>query len=237
MLLYAALGGALFFLPLNLIQVHGYSAAGAAAAAIPFVLTVSILGRWAGGLVDKVGARLPLALGPAIVALGFALLTLPGTDGPYWRTFFLPLLLLGLGMAINIAPLATVVMAAVPDHYAGTASGINNAASRVAGLLSVALLSIVMVSGFTAALRDALHNGLEDVTLTAPERDAILAQTPALVNIDLPDSLSDESQAKLRAVIRRAFVTGFRQVTWIATVLAVASAIVGWSTVPARAKT
>ena len=86
LLLYAALGGGLYFFPLNLIQVQGYSATAAGAALLPFILIMFVLSGWAGRLVDRFGPRLPLVVGPAIAAAGFALFALPGVGASYWTT-------------------------------------------------------------------------------------------------------------------------------------------------------
>lgn len=88
LLLYAALGGGLYFFPLNLIQVQGYSATVAGAALLPFILIMFALSGWAGQLVDRFGPRLPLVIGPAIAAAGFALFAVPGVEASYWRGFF-----------------------------------------------------------------------------------------------------------------------------------------------------
>ncbi len=226
-LLYAALGGALFFVPFNLIQVQGYSASAAGAAMLPFIFIMFLLSRWSGGLVNRYGAKLPLVIGPTIAATGFALFAIPGIGNgtsSYWTTYFPAVVVLGTGMAISVAPLTTVVMSVIDTHHAGTASGVNNAVSRTASVLTIAALGIVMVSIFSRSLDNHL------TTLkTAPDvRQLIDAQRVKLGGIELPPTLSHQMRIFLEQAIDDAFVTGFRVVMLTSAGLALASGISAW---------
>lgn len=230
LLLYGALAGALFFLPLNLIQIQGYSATAAGAALLPFVLLLSFLSRWAGGLITRYGARLPLTVGPLVVALAFLLYMLPGIGGSYWLTFFPPAVVLGLGMTLVVAPLTTTVMGVVPEQYAGTASGINNAASRVAGLLAIALFGLLMLAIFSTAL----ERGLGGLELPAAAQEAVLAQRTDLGNITPPEGLDATQKERVTEVVGTAYLTGFRVVMALSALLAVLSSGIAWRMVKGK---
>jgi EmrB/QacA subfamily drug resistance transporter len=152
LLLYCALGTTTFVLPFTLIDRHGYSALQAAGVFLPFVIIMFLLSRWSGRLMDKYGSRLPLTVGPAIAAIGFALFTRVAHDGSYWCSVFPAVLFMSLGMAITVAPLTTTVMSSVDETRAGVASGINNSMSRVAMLLAVALAGVITGGSFQNGL-------------------------------------------------------------------------------------
>ena len=212
--LYTALNGLLFFFPLNLIQIQHYTATQAGAALLPLILTMFALSKWSGGLIDRFGARLPLTVGPLVAAAGFALAARPGVGGSYWGTFFPAVMVLGIGMSISVAPLTTAVMNAVPVDQAGVASGINNAVSRLASLISVALFGLILLVAFDHNLRhrlDALH-------APAEQQQAIESQRSQLGAIQTGDP-------RLRLAIDRSFVFAFRRILWIAVALSLASAL------------
>lgn len=233
LMLYAALGGTLFFLPLNLIQVQGYSATEAGAALLPFIAIMFILSRWAGGLVDRFGARRPLVLGPIVAAAGFALFAPISVGGYYWTAFFPAICMLGLGMSITVAPLTTTVMNAAGMEWAGTASGINNAISRAAALLAIALFGFAMTLAFNARLDVELRN----LDIPADLIAAVVAQRQKLAGISIPDNQTDATAAALKHAIDASFVSGFRLVMFISAALSLLSAGAAWLFIPRKAPT
>jgi EmrB/QacA subfamily drug resistance transporter len=212
--LYAALSGFLFFLPLELIEVKHYSPTQAGGALLPLILLIFLLSRWSGGLVVRYGAKLPLIIGPLIAGVGFALFTRSGVSGGYWSTVFPAVLVLGLGMAVSVAPLTTTVMSSIDQSRAGVASGINNAVSRVAGLLAVAVLGAV----FSASYGRRMEKGLEGLALPAEERRQVEAQKGKL-------AAATTSDARVRGLIDESFVGAYSVVLWVAVGLSVASAL------------
>ena len=220
-LLYGGLGGALFWVPFALQQVHDYSATAAGAALLPMVLILSVLSRWAGGLIGRYGAKPPLVVGPAIAALGFLLFARPGVGGSYWTTFFPAVVVLGIGMAITVAPLTTTVMNAVESRHAGLASGVNNAVSRVAGLLAIALFGIAVAATFRATLADRL----DDIGLAPEARTAVEAEQDRLAAADPPAGLDGSTASAVENAIDRSFVSGFRVAMVLAAVLAALGAL------------
>jgi EmrB/QacA subfamily drug resistance transporter len=228
LLLYFAVSGAFFFLPFDLIHVHGYSATLAGAAFLPSTLIMGTLSRWSGGLIDRTGAKLPLTVGPAIAAAGLALLALPGIGGSYWVTFFPAMVVLGFGMAITAAPLTTAVMDSVDDRHAGAASGVNNAVSRVAGTLAVAVLGSLAVPLFAAALAARL----DGLRIPPDVRAAVTGQVTRLVELQVPP-VDDAARRLLERAVAESFVHTFRVVMLVCAALALASALCAAVTPPA----
>lgn len=224
LLLYAALGGTLFFLALNLIQVQGYSATAAGAAFLPFIIIMFSLSRWSGGLVDRFGPRLPLVVGPLIAAAGFALFALPAKNPNYWTTFFPAVAVLGLGMAVSVAPLTTTVMGSVSEQQAGVASGINNAVSRMAGLMAIAIFGVVMLQTFSRSL----DRQLVRIDMSEEVRRAVSEQRIKLAGLELPPNLKPETENQLARAVSDAFVSGFRVIMLSGAILATASSFCAW---------
>jgi len=225
--LYAAIGIFFFLFPLNLIQVQGYSATAAGGAILPLILLIFFLSRWSGGLVARYGPRIPLIGGPLIVSLGFALFAVPSVGGSYWRTFFPAIMILGFGIAVTVAPLTTVVMNSVSEDRVGSASGINNAVARVAGVLAIAVFGIVIVKVFGSELNHSLaHLSLSPAILGELHADEI-----KLAGLQVPPGLNSSTGIAIRESVKESFVVGFRTVMFACAGLAVASAAVAWLTI------
>jgi EmrB/QacA subfamily drug resistance transporter len=226
--LYSAIGIFFFLFPLNLIQVQKYSTTAAGAAMLPLILLMFFLSRWSGGLVARYGPKAPLIIGPLIAALGFILFAVPSIGDSYWKAFFPAMLVLGFGMAVTVAPLTTVIMNSVNQDRAGTASGINNAVARVAGVLAIAVFGIVMVKAFASRLDDDLaHFSLPPAILQQLHADQI-----KLAGLQAPTSLDPATTAAINESVGQAFVFGFRIVLWICVALSVASAAIAWLVIP-----
>jgi EmrB/QacA subfamily drug resistance transporter len=228
--LYSALAGTFFFLPLNLIQVQGYSPTAAGAASLPLILIMFGLSRWSGGLVKRYGSRLPLVVGPIIAAAGFALFIRPQLGGSYWTTFFPAVMVLGFGMAISVAPLTTTVMNSVSQSRAGIASGINNAVSRTAGLLAIAVLGLIMFHAFNQCL-DAR---LDRMSLASDVRQSLNQERINLAAIEIPSSVDLATRTTIKQAIDECFVFGFRRVMIVGAALALASSIISWLVIRSR---
>jgi EmrB/QacA subfamily drug resistance transporter len=231
LLLYGALGAAVFLFPFALIRLHGYSATEAGAAFLPFPVMLFLLARWGGSLIDRYGARLPLVLGPVLSAVGLGLLAVPETGTPYWATFLPGVIVLGIGMAICIPPLTTSVMNAVDDRYAGIASAVNNAASRVAGLIAVAAIGplILIVFGWL------LEPVMAAIEMPPEVRQTINRDPGILADLIAPPGAGDAADA-IVAGARHALIDAFRVAIVALAALALASGLVAAVMLPRRTR-
>jgi len=192
------------------------------------ILVMFFLSRWSGGLTAHYSPRTPLIAGPLIVATGFVLFAIPSVGGSYWSTFFPAFVVLGLGMAVSVAPLTTVVMSSVEQNRVGTASGINNAVARVAGVLAIAILGVVMVRVFSYRLQHSLAS----LALAPSVLAEIQSNLIKLAGLEVPANLDASTSAMIRAAIGHGFVFGFRLIMLICAGLAVASAGVASRMIP-----
>jgi len=221
LLLYAALGGALFYVPFNLIQVQHYTPTAAGASLLPFVILISAMSRWAGGLSTRFGARSLLTVGPLGAALGFLLLARPNIGDAYWTGFFPGVVVLGVGMGLTVAPLTAAVMGSVDARHAGVASGINNAVSRAAALLAIAALGVLLAARFNQAL-DAR---IADLSLSPELARLIDAERPKLGAAEIPANVEPGLRVILRRAFDEAFVSGFKASMIAGAVLAALGAV------------
>ncbi len=219
LLLYGALSIGTLFLSLNLVQAQGYSQTQAGLAFIPLSLTLALLSRYTGRLADRLGPRLLLVVGPALVGVGFAMLALVGRSGgpgAYWTSFFPAILVFAVGMALTVAPLTAAVMGSVAMERSGTASGVNNAVSRIAGVLTIAVVGALALATFGQSL-DAL-------TLAArlPEslRSAMLADASQLGALALPDGLDAAQRSAATEAISGSLIAAYQRVQWVCAGLA-----------------
>ncbi len=202
--LYAGLGAGILFLTLNMVQIQDYRQLQAGLTLLPFTILMILIARFSGNLVDKYGPRWLLILGPAVAGVGLLMLSfVKQTSGPgeYWTTFFPGIFCFGLGMSFTVAPLTATVMGAVPDHFSGTASGINNAMTRISSVFANAIFGALAVLFFSAFL----NKEIEQLPLDKSSRLAVLAQASDLGNAKVPGIVKTEN----REIISRAYKNGF----------------------------
>ena len=223
-LMYAPMAGVIFFLPFVMIQIFDYSVTGAGASFMPIIILLFLFSRWSGGLVDKYGAKIPLALGNIIQGIGYVLFALLGGGGSYFYTFFPGMVVLGAGLALSVAPLTTAVMNAVDTAFSGTASGINNAISRMSGLVAIAILGIIMLFLFSSGMDNGmlLHDIPEEV------QQAFKGEYIKLADADMPAGVSSEIEEKLTNLIKVSYVKSFNILMYIAAGLCLLSALIAW---------
>lgn len=229
--LYFALSGVIFFLVLNFQQIQHYSPIYAGLGMLPSIILITFLSGPGGTIADKIGPRLPMIVGPLIVSFGMFLLTLPGTHANYFISFLPSLILLGVGMALVIAPLTKSALS-VESHYSGAASGVNNAVARIAGLLAVAILGVIIVSIFEGNLANSIHSsGMDQL-----QQGQIMIQQDKLGGIVIPDTFPDHIKLIAQNAVDNSFIYGFRYAMGINAILAFLSAVVSFVTIHPKPK-
>ncbi len=202
--LYAGLGAGILFLTLDMVQIQGYSQLQAGLTLLPFTILMIFIARFSGSLTDKYGPKWLLILGPATAAAGLLLLSfIKQTSGPgeYWTTFFPGIVCFGLGMSFTVAPLTATVMGALPNHFAGTASGINNAMTRISSVFANAIFGALAVLFFTAFL----NREIEKLPLNKNSKMSVISQASELGNAKVPENV----EMKNREIVSRAYKDGF----------------------------
>lgn len=229
--LYFALSGVIFFLVLNFQQVQHYSPVIAGIGMLPAMLIITFFSGLGGVLADKIGPRLPMIIGPLIVAIGMALLVFSGKHANYFIHFLPSLILTGVGMSIVIAPLTKSALS-VEQNYSGAASGVNNAVARVAGLLAVALLGIIMVYFFKIQLTDRVDAS----QLTKVEKQQIMVQQNKLGGITMPQNFSAINKLQAQNAVEDSFIYGFKWAMAINALFAFFSAVISFFTIHNKPK-
>ena len=219
--LYGSLGWFSFYLPLNLIQVQGYSAGEFGLAYLPFPIFIGILSPLAGSAAGKIGAKIPLILGPLVVTLGYVLLATTGLGGDYWTTYFPGIAAVGIGFGITAAPLTAAVMGAVNASHSGLASGINNAVARTASLLAIALIGLLAIHAFSTNMDESM----DDLNVSGDLRMEMSAQYNRLAEVEVPTGMDQTVSQVLDAAVDASFLESFRlSMLWLAG-LGIASAV------------
>ncbi len=212
--LYGSLGAMFYELPFVMIQAHGYNALQTALATLPFAICTIVLAQFSPILAQRIGMRAVLTIGPAIVAVGYLLLGVLEPMQSYWSSFFPGILAIGLGMGITVAPLTTGVISAADPEHVGTASGINNAVSRIAGLLAIAALTVVLA----AIYETSIARSLDAMDATSVMRAAMAAQQDRLGGARF-------TNPALQRASTQAFENGFRGVAVGCALLAAIAAL------------
>ncbi|MEO6149195.1 MAG: MFS transporter, partial [Mucilaginibacter sp.] len=208
--LYAGLGAGMLFMSLNMVQVQGYSQLQSGLTFLPFTILMITVARFAGSIADKHGPKLLLIAGPATAGLGLLLLSfVKQTAGPgsYWTTFFPGILVFGLGMSFTVAPLTTAVMGSVSDHFSGTASGVNNAVSRIANVFANAIFGALAVLFFSGALQ----HELKSVKLNKNQEYTVMAQAANLGNAKVPAGIGNKKDI-IEKAYRDSFIDAYANI-------------------------
>jgi EmrB/QacA subfamily drug resistance transporter len=227
LLLYAALGGAFFFIPYNLVNIQGYTVTQAAGSYLPFIMVMTVFSRFAGSFADKYGARLPMTLGPIITAIGYFLFSVPDDDINYWTQFFPAILIQGIGMTMTVAPLTATVMNSVSKNNLGIASSVNNMVSRTAGLLAIAVFGIVFI--YTG--ESSYANIISNETLSSEMIERFIDKKNLLAKPAVNANIDTVTAAAIIDIYHKLFISAYRMIMYIACILAFLSGVISWMTI------
>lgn len=205
---YGGLYGTTFFITLFLQQVAGYTPFAAGVATTPITIIMLLLSGRFGALAGRIGPRLVMGCGPLVCALGLALMTRVDQGGDYLTTVLPALLPFGLGLAMTVAPLTTTVLDSVDEHRAGVASGVNNAVSRVAGLMAIAAFGAVVSAQFASTLDGHTEGTTLSPAAASAIDDAKAEPLAGGVPGDIPPSEEDELDAAVADSSESAFHLG-----------------------------
>lgn len=226
LLVYFGLAGMIFLLTLNFQQVQGYSPSITGLALLPDILIITFFSGLGGKLADTYGARPLMIIAPLIVGASFALLALPGSHANFWLTFLPIEIIFGLGMACLIAPLTKSALA-VPPQYSGAASGANNAVSRIAGLLAVAVMGMVVISIF----QTSFSKKIDTAEIKDADQQELLAQSNKMAGLTIPASLNQNEKTAAETAIKDSFIHGFRWAMIIMAIMAFIAGGISWLTI------
>ena len=226
-LLYAGVGPILIYVPLNMIQIQGYSETFVGIAIFPMTFLMLISSAYIGGIVDRYGPRIPIVIGHCLLLVGYVLMArigITGGQGDYWLTFFPSICLYGIGFGITLAPLAVAVMGSVDETKAGIASGISNTLSRAGQVLIIGILGGLAISWFAQLLMDAPTIK----ALPAEAQTMLAADAGDMAETAIPDTLSVTEQESVRQVLREAFAATFSILMWSGAALCLISALIAY---------
>jgi len=189
---------------------------------LPFVAMALLLGRLSGYILARFGEKVPLVIASLATAVGYALFAVPGAEhGSYWTSFFPAMVVQGFGMALAITPLTAVALGSVESEHSGLASGVNNAAARVAAPLAVAVLGVFIYGVFSTSL----DSRLDSMNLPGEVRSEIEAAKDQLGAAEAPEGVDAGTAAHIERAIDESFVAGFRTVMVVCIGLALVSAL------------
>jgi EmrB/QacA subfamily drug resistance transporter len=206
LVVYAGLIGSLFYVPLFLQQVAGYSAVEAGLATTPSSLTLFFLSPRFGKIASGIGPRWPMTFGPILAGIGLLLLMRVDADASYVSQVLPGIVLFALGLSATVAPLTATVLDSVAEAHVGIASGINNAVSRMAGLLAIAVIGAVIAGQFGSVLDEELSGGSFS---PAARREIESARSAGLAGIDPAQGVPRAEQERIEPAVDDASVSAF----------------------------